>query len=88
MDLYRSESIRLKGWDYSNPWWYYLTIVTKNHSYEFGSIENGRMILNSLGTVVKEEWEKTAILRPNVQMDEYREPLKTIYIDLFFGIYI
>jgi len=28
---YRVESSRLKEWDYSNPWWYYVTINTKNH---------------------------------------------------------
>ena len=31
---YRVESIRLKGWDYSTPWWYYVTdyfVVMPNH---------------------------------------------------------
>ncbi|MCC6550456.1 MAG: transposase [Ignavibacteriaceae bacterium] len=71
MDLYRSESIRLQEWDYSNPWWYYVTIVTKNHFHHFGYIKDGKMHLNNLGKTVQEEWEKTAVLRPTVSMDEF-----------------
>ncbi|MBI1937604.1 MAG: hypothetical protein HYS25_05715 [Ignavibacteriales bacterium] len=33
---YRIESTRLKEWYYSNPWWYYVTINTKDHKKYFG----------------------------------------------------
>lgn len=66
---YRTESSRLKDWDYSNPWWYYVTINTKNHENYFEHVENGNMILNQLGKIVEEEWLKTKTIRTNVDLD-------------------
>lgn len=54
---FRIESARLKEWDYSNPWWYYVTINTKNHIEYFGKIEKGEMVLNEWGKIAKEYWE-------------------------------
>jgi REP element-mobilizing transposase RayT len=68
---YRIESTRLKDWDYSIPWWYYITICTKNNRYHFGKIKNGKMILNKLGEMVEEEWTRTKTLRSQVDLDYY-----------------
>ncbi|MBA4318241.1 MAG: transposase [Flavobacterium sp.] len=70
-DTFRIESIRLKEWDYTTPWWYYVTINTKNHIPYFGKIINGEMILNNLGRIVETEWKKTMLLRPNVELDNF-----------------
>ena len=37
---YRIESTRLKGWDYRNPGYYFVTICTKNRNHYFGAVEN------------------------------------------------
>ena len=66
---YRTESSRLKDWDYSNPWWYYVTINTKNHEEYFGHVENGNMIPNQLCKIVEEEWLKAKTIRTNVDLD-------------------
>lgn len=68
---YRVESARLKEWDYSSPWWYYVTINTKDHREWFGRIENGRMELNELGIIVEQEWLKTKTLRANIDLDYF-----------------
>lgn len=68
---YRIESSRLKEWDYSTPWWYYITLCTKNFRNWFGEIKNGKMILNDLGRVIEEEWLKTKEIRTNVDLDYY-----------------
>ncbi|MBI3123498.1 MAG: transposase [Ignavibacteriales bacterium] len=68
---YRIDSTRLKDWDYSTPWWYYVTINTKDHEEYFGVIKNEQMVLNELGKVVQNEWEKTKTLRQNVELDYY-----------------
>jgi REP element-mobilizing transposase RayT len=68
---YRVESTRLKEWDYTNPWWYYVTICTKEHQEYFGKIENEKMILNELGKFVDDEWLKTAQIRKKVELDDY-----------------
>jgi len=70
-NTFRIESARLQEWDYSNPWWYYITINTKNHVEYFGDVANGKMILNELGHIVDEEWIKTKSLRPYVDLDYY-----------------
>jgi REP element-mobilizing transposase RayT len=49
------QSIRLKGYDYSQPGLYYITICVQNHRHLFGKIINGEMILNDAGTMI-EKW--------------------------------
>jgi len=68
---YRIESARLKGWDYSTPWWYFITINAKDHICYFGEIKGGEMILNDIGRIIKEEWLKTAGIRTNINLDKH-----------------
>lgn len=70
-NTFRIESARLKEWDYSNPWWYYVTINTKNHIHHFGKIENEKMILNDLGMVVEKCWNNLPIHFINVELDYF-----------------
>ena len=48
-------SLRLKGYDYSQPGLYFITICNQNRTHLFGHIENGQMILNDAGRMV-EKW--------------------------------
>ena len=68
---YRIESARLKNWDYSTAWWYYVTINTKNHIEWFGIVENKKMYLNDIGKIVENEWLKTEMIRKNIELDYY-----------------
>ncbi len=68
---YRIESIRLPGYDYSQPGGYFITIVTHNRQCLFGEIVNGEMRLNEYGELVKTEWQKTGIIRPNIVIDAF-----------------
>jgi len=68
---YRIESARLKDWDYSTPWWYYVTICTKNMKCFFGDVKNGKMVLNEVGEIVKEEWLRTKEMRKKVDLDYF-----------------
>lgn len=70
-NTFRIESARLREWDYSNPWYYYVTVNTKNHIHHFGKVENEKMILNDLGLIVELEWLKTKLLRTNVELDYF-----------------
>ena len=64
-------SIRLKEFDYSNPWWYYVTICTHTRNNLFGKVINAQMRLNEFGKIVNEEWLKTEEIRKNVDLDYY-----------------
>ena len=64
-------SIRLKGYDYSQPGLYFITLCCQNRICRFGHIENGETILNELGLVAYNEWLKTAEIRKNVELGEF-----------------
>jgi len=52
-NIFRVESTRLKDWDYSIPWWYYITVCTKNKKYCFGTINKGMIQYSELGNAAK-----------------------------------
>jgi hypothetical protein len=68
---YRINSTRLKGWDYSWPGYYFVTICTKDRTNFFGSIENEKMYLSEIGEIVENEWLKTEQIRKNVILDKF-----------------
>jgi len=70
-DKYCVESVRLQGYDYSQPGAYFITIVTHNRQCLFGKIVDGEMIRNEFGELVKNEWLETGIIRPNIVIDAF-----------------
>jgi hypothetical protein len=70
---YRIESTRYRGYDYSSPGKYFITICTKNKIRYFGKIDNQKMILSELGNYLQNEWLKTPDIRPdmNITLDEF-----------------
>lgn len=68
---YRVPSARWNQWDYSWAGRYFITICTKDRKCYFGHIANGIMAYSQIGDVVKDEWQKTAIIRPYVQLGEW-----------------
>ncbi len=70
-DKYHIESIRLPGHDYSQEGAYFITICTHNRQCLFGNIVDGEIMLNKFGELVKTEWQKTGIIRPNIVIDAF-----------------
>src|SRR5438034_286558 len=64
-------SIRLKRYDYSQPNGYFLTICAHNREFLFGEIRHGVMAMNESGCIIVDEWERTANVRPNVELDAF-----------------
>ena len=56
-EKHHRRSIRLKGYDYSQPGWYFVTIVTQDREMLFGEIANRQMKLNNAGRIVHAAWE-------------------------------
>ena len=54
---HRRRSIRLKGYDYSQPGAYFVTIVTQDRLCLFGDVVEDRMRLNGAGEMAKTAWE-------------------------------
>jgi REP element-mobilizing transposase RayT len=63
-------SIRLRGYDYTQPGAYFITIVTYQRQHLFGEVVSGEMQLNEMGQIAHDEWLKTAQLRSYVKMYE------------------
>lgn len=70
-NTFRIESARLKECDYTNPWWYYVTINTKDHIEYFGKVESEEIILNELGNVADRYWKEIPNHFKNVELDYY-----------------
>ena len=68
---WKDESIRLKGWDYSSPANYFITLCTNERKPFFGIIKNGVMNLSEIGLIIKEEWEKSFVIRKELFCDIY-----------------
>lgn len=70
-DIHHRHSIRLKGYDYSQAGAYFVTLCAWQRECLFGEIVNGEMVLNDMGQIVLEEWERTPKMRSNVELDVY-----------------
>jgi putative transposase len=68
---FRVESSRLKDWDYSTPWWYYVTLCTKDMYCWFGEIKKGRIFLNDLGEIVEHILKEIPEHYVAVELDHY-----------------
>ena len=83
MDYHR-RSIRLKGYDYSQNWFYFVTVCCQNRGNVFGEIVGARrdsplinknnnlskIKLNQNGKIIDEIW-KTLSIHHNVILDEF-----------------
>jgi REP element-mobilizing transposase RayT len=64
-------SIRLRGYDYSSPGAYFITICSHNKQFLFGNVADGQMHRNDYGEIVQEEWFRSARIRKEIQLDAW-----------------
>jgi len=62
---------RLKGYDYSQNGWYFVTICTKDREYFFGEIINGEIRLSKIGKTAQKFWREITAHFPDVKLDEF-----------------
>ena len=65
------QSIRMKGWDYTSPGYYFVTCNTHAGRAVFGAVVNGRMVLSEAGRVAEEEWHQSAVIREDIELDAF-----------------
>lgn len=70
-NTYNRSSNRAQWWDYSDSGTYFITICTKDRKHYFGKINNGEMILNTLGQSVINCWNAIPIFHPYVEIDTF-----------------
>jgi REP element-mobilizing transposase RayT len=69
-EIHHRRSIRLKGYDYTQPGAYFITFCAYQRMHLFGEVINGEMVLNERGKIARDEWFKTSELRPYVKLYE------------------
>ncbi|MBU1130628.1 transposase [Patescibacteria group bacterium] len=62
---------RMRGYDYSQNGFYFVTICLKNKIEYFGSIKNGQMIINKFGKIVEYCWYDLINHYGNCRLDEF-----------------
>ncbi len=82
-DKHHRRSIRLKGYDYSRPGTYFVTLCVHDRECLFGYIRNGKICLNEYGKIVQTEWLKSSKIRIEINLDTYQ-----IMPNHFYGIVI
>ncbi|MEX0723353.1 MAG: transposase [Gracilimonas sp.] len=65
------KSIRLDGWDYRFPSYYFITICTKDRYHYFGKIRNGMMGLSEQGCAARYFWDQISDHFDNVKLDAF-----------------
>ena len=64
-------SIRLNGFDYSQPGAYFVTIVTWHRECLFGEVIDCKLTLSKIGLVAKQQWEKLPNRFPNIELGAF-----------------
>ena len=70
-EIYHRRSIRLKGYDYSQPGAYFVTVCAWNKECLFGEIKGGEMLLNECGEIIMKCWNAIPSHFVNVGCDEF-----------------
>ena len=68
---YRSESTRLRNWDYRWDAAYFITICTKDREHLFGRIADGVMHLSPVGAIADVLWYEIKNHTKNVELGEF-----------------
>lgn len=70
-DKHHRRSIRLKGYDYSQPGAYFVTICVDQRQCLFGDVVDGQMVLNQYGMVVADTYRWLCDRYPYLCTDEW-----------------
>ena len=66
-------SIRLKGYDYTSPGAYFVTICVQGRECVLGEVMDDEMRLNTYGCTVDEFWRQVSVHFTNVSVDVHAQ---------------
>ena len=64
-------SIRMKGYDYSEMGYYFVTICVQNRENLLGEMRNNEVCLNEVGKMIEKWWWRLEERFSNVRVDEF-----------------
>ncbi|NHC33239.1 transposase [Scytonema millei] len=68
--IHHRQSIRLRGYDYSQAGAYFITICTHHRECLFGEVVDRQMHFK-VGCIVAEEWLRSSKIRSGIELDEW-----------------
>jgi REP element-mobilizing transposase RayT len=69
-EKYNRHSIRMKGYDYSLPGAYFVTLISFHTEYLFGEVKNGELLQSDIGGLIKDCWMGLPIFFEHIRLDE------------------
>jgi len=70
-EKHHRRSIRLQGYDYTQPGAYFVTICTQTRACLFGAVADGEMQLSNPGQIAKAAWDELPARFPSVRLDAF-----------------
>jgi REP element-mobilizing transposase RayT len=70
--IHHRRSIRLKGYDYARPGYYFVTLNVQHRERLFGEIVNSTMALNTFGKIIEYHWKKMPSHSKNMELDVFQ----------------
>ncbi|MCF6178868.1 MAG: transposase [Geopsychrobacter sp.] len=70
-EIHHRRSLRLKGYDYAQAGFYFVTICAHARQCLFGEIVDSKMQENDYGRIVKAEWMRSADIRAEIELGEF-----------------
>jgi REP element-mobilizing transposase RayT len=70
-ERHHRRSIRLKGYDYSQPGAYFITICTQDRACLFGEVVDGEIRLNEYGHIAWRCWAEIPLHFPHAELDAF-----------------
>ncbi len=67
----RRKALRIRGYDYSQPGAYYITIVTQGREALFGEVVDDAVQLNEAGRMIDAFWNELSHKFPHVKLGAY-----------------
>lgn len=67
----RKNSLRARGWNYSGPGRYFITICAKNHAHYFGHVQDAVMHHSEIGAIAHRCWADIPLHFPFVRLGEF-----------------
>lgn len=71
-EIHHRRSIRLRGYDYSQPAPYFVTLCVQNSLCLFGDVVDGEMVLNDAGLIIEQWFKKLENKFSGVRLDRFR----------------
>jgi len=64
-------SIRLAGYDYTQPGAYFVTICTHQREWLLGEVVDGKVVLSEFGRIAHDEWWASSRIRREIELDAF-----------------